>query len=127
MLPRFEQFSQFDELREITLLLRRQEMKAAKKRNHVVHNRLEIVHLVIPDAVLALAHRPAFQIPLELRQNDRIALRDVKAERHFPWQRVVLPRSETYIEASFPIREAGQVAADLQRNTLYVQHPSLSC
>src|SRR5208282_2139186 len=127
MLPCFEQFSQFDELREIAFLFRRQEMKAAKKRNHVVHNGLEIVHLVVPDAVLALAHRPAFQMPLEQRQHHGIALRDVKAERHFPWQRVVLPGSKTYIEASFPIREAGQIAADLQRNTLYVQHSSLSC
>src|SRR5580704_13469474 len=106
-----EQFSQFDELRKVTFFLCRQEMKSAKKRNHVVQNRLEIVHLVVPDAVLALAHRPAFQMPLEQRQNDRIALRDVEAERDFPWQRVILPRSKTYIEASFPVREAGQVAA----------------
>src|SRR5271169_5756314 len=127
MLPCLEQFSQFDELREVTLLLRRQEMKSAKKRNHVVQNRLEIVHLVIPDAVLALAHRPAFQVPLEQRQDHGIALRDVEAERHLPWQRVILPRPEAHIEASLPIHEAGQIAADLDRNTLYVQHSSLSC
>src|SRR5271165_2681098 len=127
MLPCFEQFSQFDELREITLLLRRQEMKSVKKRNHVVQNGLEIVHLVVPDAVLALAHRPAFQMPLEQRQNDGIALRDVEAERYFPWQRVVLSGPEAHLEASFPIREASQVAADFRWNTLYVQHSSLSC
>src|SRR5271157_251530 len=127
MLPCFEQFSQFDELREIAFLFRRQEMKAAKKRNHVVQNGLEIVHLVIPDAVLALAHRPAFQMPLEQRQNNGIALRDVEAERHLPWQRVILPGPEAHIEASLPVREAGQIAADLQRYTLYVQHSSLSC
>src|ERR1700680_3637066 len=50
MLPCLEQFRQFDELREVTFFLCRQEMKSAKKRNHVVQNRLEIVHLVVPDA-----------------------------------------------------------------------------
>src|SRR5260370_41169406 len=102
MLHCLEKFRQFDELGEVALLHRRQEMKSAKKRNHVVQNRLEIVHLVVPDAVLALAHRPAFQMPLEQRQNDGIALRDVEAERHLPWQRVILPWREAPIEASLP-------------------------
>src|ERR1700740_3036204 len=55
-----EQFGKLHELRKVPLLLRRQKMKSAEERNHVVQNRLEIVHLVVPDAVLALAHRPAF-------------------------------------------------------------------
>ena len=116
------------ELREIALLLRGQKSKVIEERNHVLDDCREVVDLEIPDSISPLPHRPASEIPLELREDHLIPLRDVETQRHFPWIPVVVSRTEGHVEATFSIRETGQVVSDRNRNRAWIEHrPSLSC
>src|SRR3970282_2709589 len=118
------------ELGKIALLLRRQKDEAIEKRNHVFRYCGEIIDFVIPDTVLPLPQRSAFQMPLEQSQYDLVALRHIETQRHFPRHRVIVALTKRHVETAFTIREASQVMADPLRDSPNVQHSvteSLSC
>ena len=110
------------ELREISLLLGRKKAVVIKEWDYVVQDCSEVVDLVIPDPIVSPSHRPALEVPLELRENHFVALGYVEAQGDFPGHPVIAPRSKADIEASFTIREASQVVADVVRHSLGIEH-----
>src|SRR5262245_50629410 len=119
-----DQLGELLELREVAPLLGREEPKPLKERNHVLDDGHEIVHLVVPNPIVSLPHRPALEVTLELRQDHRIAMRDVEAERDLPRSPVVVPRTERNIEAPFAVGEPCKVVTDIRRDLVDLEHGS---
>src|SRR6266446_725055 len=67
-------FGELLELRKVALLLRGEKPEPLKERDHALDDGLEVVHLVVPDTIVSLPHRPALQVALEQRQDHRITL-----------------------------------------------------
>src|SRR5919108_5162566 len=80
MFPAANDLGDLLELRKIAFLLCGKKMETFKKRNYVFQDRSEVIHLVVPDSILALPHRAALQVALEERQNHWITLRDIEAK-----------------------------------------------
>src|SRR6266540_3424247 len=95
-----------------------------EERNHILVDGGEVVDLIVPDTITPLSHRSAAEVPLELREDDLIALGDVEAEGNLPWHPVIAPRAEGNVEAALPIREASQVASDVSRYQPGIKHRS---
>src|SRR6266540_7496775 len=99
-----------------------------EERNHILVDGGEVVDLIVPDTITPLSHRPAAEVPLELREDDLIALGDVETEGYFPRCPIVAPRTERDIETPLAIREASQVVPDVARHRRGIEHDSsLSC
>src|SRR5579863_4756966 len=101
------QFGKLFELGEIAFLLRREEVETLEERYDVLKNGKEMVHFVVPNPVPPLPHRTAGQMIFELRQDHRIPLGDVEAERNLPGKRVAASRPKRHVEASLTVGKAG--------------------
>jgi len=123
-----EKIRELLELRKVALLFRGEKPVVIEKRNHIVRDRREVIHFVVPDSISSLSHRPTAQVPLKLRENHRVSLGDVEAEGDLPRDLIVAPGTEGDVEASFSIRKSRQVVTDFNRYGLGVEHrSSLSC
>jgi hypothetical protein len=120
-----QDFRDLLELRKVASLSRGEEMESVEEWNHVLQNRSQVVNLVVPDPVLALAHRATLEVALEQRKDHWIPLRDVEAQRDFPRALVVFAGPEGNVEAPLGIGEASQVPRDLGRDLMDVQHRHL--
>ena len=119
-----DQLGELLELRKVTLLLGREEPEPLKERDHVLYDGHEVVDLVVPHPIVSLPHCPALEVTLELRQDHRIPLRDVEAERDLPRSLVVVPRTERHVEAPFAVGKPCEVVTDVRRDLVDIEHGS---
>src|ERR1700693_1131945 len=118
MLPIGQDTRELLELREVTLFLGRKKTEQFEDWDNVADDRIEVIHLVVPDAITSLPHRAAFKKLLEEAQNHEIPLRNVEAQRNRPRHLGVAPGAKRNVEAAFSIHETGQIPADFRRDAL---------
>ena len=118
-------------LSEVALLLRRQEPEPFEERDDILDDGVEVVDLIVPNAIVSLSERATSQVALEQSQDDPFPLRDIEAQRDLPRHPIVGPRSEHDVETPLAVGETGKVIADVRRNFSDVEGHSrlqgLSC